>query len=92
MQNTTQDPPGQRKLTPMENVLSLLPIALITVGGLVGGAIGGAAIPICQAILTSERPAWLKGFLLVLTYGGAIAAYILAVSVIATAFPGLFRR
>jgi hypothetical protein len=43
-----------------EYVWAALPIALMTVGGMAGGACGGAAFGLNVALMRSKRPAWFR--------------------------------
>ncbi len=86
------EPATERKLTILEQVVCAAPIALVAVGGAIGGLCGGLAWAVNQKIMRSDRSAGVRYGLAALTFVGAIALYFAVVTAIALAFPNLFAR
>ena len=84
--------PAERKLTIVEQIVCAAPIALVTVGGAIGGLCGGLGWAINQKIMRSDRSAGVRYGLAALTFVGAIALYFAVVTVIALVFPSLFAQ
>ncbi len=82
----------ERKLSVTEHIICALPIALIAVGGAIGGLCGGAAWAVNQKIMRGQQSAVVRYALVALTFVGAIAAYFAVIIALAMAFPNLFSR
>jgi hypothetical protein len=87
---TQQQVPERRKLSGIEQVACAWPLALIAVGGALGGACGAAAWVLNTRIMSSSMGAPMRYALIVLSGIGAIALYFVGVTVLAVLFPNLF--
>jgi hypothetical protein len=82
----------KKKLKLHEHVMAGLPFALIAVGGLIGGAIGGGAYAINASIFTKEISPAKKYTYCILVTLGACAAYFGVIVALALIFPDLFGK
>jgi hypothetical protein len=82
--------PEKRKLNVVELVFTAWPMALVAVGGAIGGLCGGVGWAINAKIMSSGLSAPVRYGLCVLVGIGAIGLWLLAVFLLATAFPSLF--
>lgn len=80
----------KRKLTTFEQVVCAWPLALLLVGGALGGACGGAAWALNTKIMSSALSAPVRYGLIVLTGVGAGFLYFLGIFILASVFPNLF--
>ena len=73
-----------------EYIWIALPFALVVVGGVLGGACGGAAMLVNARILRSNEPAWVRYALGVLVMAAALIALLLLAALfsLATGLPG----
>ncbi len=79
---------GLRGLRWWEPVLSLLPIALIGIGGLLGGLIGGVGLVINLALARRRIGGVLKSIAMI---GVAVASYVVYIVVAATVYSLIHR-
>jgi hypothetical protein len=90
--NTPTTPQEKTKLSLVQQIFCAWPIALVAVGGAIGGLCGGAAWALNTQIMSSARPAPVRYGLCVLTGIGAIGLWLGAVFALTALFPGLFAR
>jgi hypothetical protein len=76
----------------IEQFACWLPVGLWAVGGMVGGAASVLAVLANLKIMSSDRPAAVRYSLYLLTFAGAVALYIVGVTVLHLLFPGFFGR
>ncbi|MDP1737739.1 MAG: hypothetical protein Q8L23_09885 [Caulobacter sp.] len=85
-------PTERRKLNGFEHFVCAWPLALMFVGGAIGGLCGGAAWAANTKIMSSKIAAPLRYLLVLLTGLAAGAAYFAAVVLLGMLFPGVFAR
>tara|TARA_R110002051_G_C8731067_1_gene497867 strand:+ start:126 stop:611 length:486 start_codon:yes stop_codon:yes gene_type:complete len=83
---------SERTLSPIQHIICGWPLMLVVIGGLIGGACGGAAYGINAKLLKSDLSPGLKYLLVVLVGVGAIAAYFLVVIGLAILWPNIFGK
>ncbi len=83
---------GPRKLMPHEHIIAGLPIALVLIGGAIGGACGGCAYSINSAILKNDWPPSHRYLLTTLVSLGAVVMYFGIVVGLALTLPGFFKK
>jgi hypothetical protein len=82
--------PEKRKLSVVELVFAAWPLALVAVGGALGGLCGGVAAAINVQIMRSGMSAPMRYGLSVLVGLGGVGLWLLAVFLLAMTFPGMF--
>ena len=87
-----ETPEKKKKLKPIEQVVACLPIGLIVVGGLFGGAIGGVAYGINVSVFRKELPSPKKYIYSILISLAACAVYFVVVVGLTLVFPGLTKK
>jgi hypothetical protein len=85
-----QDQAQKPKLNVVEIIFAAWPIALVAVGGAIGGACGALGFAINYKIMGSTMSAPVRYGLCVLVGLGAIGLWLLAVFALAAAFPSVF--
>ena len=71
-----------------EQVVCLLPIALVSVGGAIGGLCGGLAVALNMAIFTKDIPTSRKYVYAILIGLGSVILYLVLAVILALMFPG----
>ncbi|MEZ5893825.1 MAG: hypothetical protein R3C58_11880 [Parvularculaceae bacterium] len=79
-------------LSVVEKAFCFWPLALILVGGAIGGALGGGAVALNFKIMQGSWPAPAKYALAVLTGVGALVLHIFVALVLALLFPDIFLK
>lgn len=74
-----------RGLSWWQLVLTLLPLALIALGGLIGGAVGGGAAWVNLKIARSAMPAAVQALVMIVVAGAAYLVWLVVVAIIASA-------
>ena len=87
-----QEPAQKPKLNVVQLIFMAWPIALVAVGGAIGGACGAIAWAINAQIMKSSLSSPLRYSLCVVTGLAAIGLWMLAVFALAAAFPGMFAQ
>ncbi|EIQ01293.1 hypothetical protein OpiT1DRAFT_05868 [Opitutaceae bacterium TAV1] len=82
----------QKKLQVHEHIVAALPLALVAVGGLIGGLFGGGAYAISSSIFKKDISTTKKYTYSILVSSGAVIAYFGCIIILAILFPGLFKR
>jgi hypothetical protein len=85
-------PPEKRKLSTLEYIVAGVPMALMAVGGALGGGIGAGAFALNVSIFRRDMPPARRYLLSVLVTIGAGLAYVGTIVALALIFPNLFKR
>ena len=83
---------AKQKLNTVELVFAAWPMALVAVGGAIGGLCGGIGWAVNAAIMGSKLSAPVRYGLCVLVGIGAIGLWFVAVFLLAMAFPAMFSQ
>lgn len=87
---TEQQTSEPRKLSIMEQIVCAWPLALVAVGGALGGVCGAVAWVLNTRIMASSMGAPMRYALIVLSGIGAIALYFAGAILLAVLFPNIF--
>lgn len=87
---TQQQSSERRNLSTIEHIACAWPLALVAVGGALGGVCGALAWVLNTRIMASSMGAPMRYALIVLSGLGAIALYFVGVMALAVMFPQTF--